>query len=56
MSIHFLSMWHRRWHALRPRGGPGGNPAVVLAQIEGVWAQLEELKEVAARHEQVGDF
>ena len=43
-----------RWQALRPRDGPGGNPAVVLAQLEGVWAQLQEMQEAAARHAQVG--
>lgn len=40
----------RRWRALRPRDGPGGNPSVVLAQLEGVAAQLEELQAAAAKH------
>lgn len=43
----------RRWAELRPRGGPGGNPAVVLAQLEGVGAQLEDLRAGAARLEAV---
>jgi hypothetical protein len=45
----------RRWEALRPRGGPGGNPAIILAQLEGMWAQLQEMKDAAAKHAQVGD-
>jgi len=44
----------KRWQALRPREGPGGDPAVVLAQLEAMWGQLEELRAVALKHNQVG--
>ncbi len=41
-----------RWQALRPKEGPGGNPAVVVAQLEGAWAQVEETRASAAQYEQ----
>eukprot|EP00878_Enallax_costatus_P024703 GHUV01026383.1.p1 GENE.GHUV01026383.1~~GHUV01026383.1.p1 ORF type:complete len:1576 (+),score=459.42 GHUV01026383.1:1611-6338(+) len=36
-----------RWQSIKPRGGPTGNPAVVMAQLEDAARQLADIKEEA---------
>ncbi len=38
-----------RWAALKPRDGPSGNPAVVLAQLEDAAHALADLQQEAER-------
>ena len=33
-----------RWQAIKPRAGPGGNPALVMAQLEDAAAQLADVQ------------
>jgi hypothetical protein len=42
-----------RWSGVKPQGGPAGNPAVILAQLQDVQRQLQELQVEAARFNQV---
>lgn len=36
-----------RWQGVKPRGGPAGNPSVVLVQLEDASRQLQDLQEEA---------
>ncbi|WIA17572.1 hypothetical protein OEZ85_014399 [Tetradesmus obliquus] len=36
-----------RWQSIKPRGGPSGNPAVVMAQLEDAARQLQDVLEEA---------
>lgn len=38
-----------RWHELKPKDGPSGNPAVVLTRIEEFAANIQELREESAK-------
>ncbi|GFR50179.1 hypothetical protein Agub_g12346, partial [Astrephomene gubernaculifera] len=38
-----------RWHELKPKGGPSGNPAVVLAKIQEYANSIKELREESAK-------
>nr|BCL66104.1 cytoplasmic dynein 1b heavy chain [Volvox africanus] len=38
-----------RWHELKPKGGPSGNPAVVLAKIQEYANAVHELREESAK-------
>ena len=42
-----------RWHELKPKGGPSGNPAVVLTRIEEYSAAIQELREESAKLQKV---
>jgi dynein heavy chain 2 len=42
-----------RWSELKPRGGPSGNPAVVLTRIEEYSAAITELREESAKLQKV---
>ncbi|KAJ9505745.1 hypothetical protein QJQ45_029246, partial [Haematococcus lacustris] len=44
-----LAGFASRWSELKPRSGPSGNPAVVLARIEEYAAAIKDLREEAAR-------
>ncbi|GMH35100.1 hypothetical protein BSKO_02968 [Bryopsis sp. KO-2023] len=37
-----------RWHELKPKGAPQGDPAIILTQIEGFALSLEQFREEAA--------
>ena len=43
-----------RWHELKPKGGPSGNPAVVLTRIEEYAAAIQELREESGKLQKVG--
>ncbi len=44
-----------RWQELKPKGGPSGNPAVVLAKIQEYANAIQELREESAKlHKEVG--
>jgi hypothetical protein len=36
-----------RWQAVKPEGGPGGNPSVVLVHLDDAARQLQDLQEEA---------
>lgn len=36
-----------RWQGVKPRGGPAGDPSVVLVQLETADRQLQDLQEEA---------
>jgi len=38
-----------RWEELKPKGGPSGNPAVVLSKIQAYAVEVQELKEESAK-------
>jgi hypothetical protein len=42
--VHHLA---GRWQSIKPRGGPSGNPAVVMAQLEDAARQLQDVQEEA---------
>ncbi len=48
-----VSGFASRWHELKPKGGPSGNPAVVLSKIEEYAASIEELREESAKLQKV---
>lgn len=36
-----------RWQGVKPRGGPSGNPSVVLVQLDDATRQLQDLQDEA---------
>lgn len=38
-----------RWQELKPKGGPSGNPIIVLTKIDETYASLAELREETAK-------
>jgi hypothetical protein len=42
-----------RWAGIKPRSGPGGNPAIVLVQLQDSKRQLEELQAEAEHYTKV---
>lgn len=43
-----------RWQAVKPKGGPAGNPSVVLVQLDDATRQLQDLQEEAEQLAKVG--
>lgn len=39
---------------MKPRGGPAGNPSVILVQLDDATRQLQDLQEEAAQLAKVG--
>jgi hypothetical protein len=45
---HLSVLWGAcRWQGVKPKGGPAGNPSVVLVQLDEATRQLQDLQEEA---------